>query len=131
MITISRIAQTCHEANRAYCNAIGDYSQLPWEDAPTWQKHSAKEGVKFILQNPTAAPSASHESWMEVKRADGWVYGPVKDVEKKEHPCFVPYTELPEAQKAKDYIFGAIVRTMASFVYGELNHEDRIGEEIS
>ena len=34
----------------------------------------------------------------------------MKNPETKEHPCFVPYDELPEAQKAKDAIFGAVVR---------------------
>jgi len=41
--------------------------------------------------------------------ADGWKYGPVKDVEKKEHPCCVEYHELPVDQKAKDFIFRAVV----------------------
>jgi len=27
------IAKVCHEANRAYCESIGDNSQLSWEDA--------------------------------------------------------------------------------------------------
>ena len=33
---------------------------------------------------------------------------PVKDSEKKEHPCFVRYEELPPAQRYKDTIFGAV-----------------------
>lgn len=103
-------AKICHEANRAYCAALGDTSQLPWDDAPQWQKDSAITGVKFIVHNPDAGPSASHESWLAEKERDGWKYGPVKDPEAKEHPCFVPYDELPVEQKAKDYIFGAIVR---------------------
>ena len=35
--------------------------------------------------------------------------GPVKDADRKEHPCFVPYDELPADQKAKDYMFCGIV----------------------
>jgi hypothetical protein len=107
------IAKVCHEANRAYCASLGDQSQVAWEDAPPWQQQSAIKGVYFILDNPTALPSASHESWLEQKRADGWVYGEEKNETLKTHPCFVPYEKLPEAQKAKDYIFGAIVRSMA------------------
>jgi len=34
----------------------------------------------------------------------------VEDPEKKEHPCFVPYTELPPEQKAKDHIFVGVAR---------------------
>ena len=107
---VFKVAKICHEANRAYCAALGDHSQLSWEEAPAWQRDSAVKGVKFIRENPDASPSASHESWLAEKTAGGWSYGAVKDPIKKEHPCFVPYNELPTEQKAKDYIFGAIVR---------------------
>ena len=106
---ILAIAMLCHAANRAYCEALGDHSQVAWADAPDWQQKSAIEGVNFVLQNPDAPPSASHESWLAVKEADGWKYGAVKDADKKEHPCFVPYDQLPVEQRAKDYIFRAIV----------------------
>lgn len=111
-MSVSDIARVCHEANRAYCAALGDTSQLPWEDAPDWQKESAIVGVEFIAANPDAPPSASHESWLAQKKADGWKYGEVKDAEAKTHPCYVPYDELPVEQRAKDYIFGGIARAM-------------------
>lgn len=111
-MSVEEIARICHEANRGYCAALGDHSQLPWDEAPNWQKESAINGVMFIHANPDASPSASHDSWLAEKRAAGWKYGPVKDVDKREHPCFVPYDELPVEQKAKDYIFGAVARAM-------------------
>ena len=101
-------AKLCHEVNRAYCTAMGDDSQLPWEEAPEWQRQSAMNGVAYHFSNENSTPEDSHNSWLKEKEADGWKYGPVKDVEKKEHPCFVPYAELPKEQKAKDYIFKAI-----------------------
>ena len=107
------IAYVCHEVNRAYCASQGDTSQLPWDEAPQWQRDSAVKGVQFALDNSDAKPADSHDSWLAEKRADGWAYGPVKDPERKLHPCFVPYDELPPAQKAKDYIFLAIVRSLA------------------
>lgn len=107
------IAAVCHEANRAYCISLSDFSQLPWDAAPIWQKASALKGVEFHLSNLEAgikpSPSASHDSWLEEKRKEGWTYGLVKDAEKKQHPCFVPYNELPVEQRLKDYIFAAIV----------------------
>lgn len=109
---INAIARLCHEVNRAYCKSIGDDSQPSWDDAPEWQKMSSIDGVIFNLNNPDAKPSESHECWLKDKENNGWTYGPVKDVEKKEHPCFVPYDELPEKQKTKDYIFKAVVNTM-------------------
>jgi hypothetical protein len=107
------IAAACHMANRAYCIALGDNSQPTWEDAPAWQRTSACNGVLAILENPSLTPEQSHEGWLKQKTEEGWKYGSVKDPEKKEHPCFLPYAELPEEQKRKDYIFGDNVRSMA------------------
>jgi hypothetical protein len=104
-----RIARVAHEVNKAYCEALGDNSQLPWDEAPEWQKESALMGVNLHIGNPEAGPQASHESWMAQKVADGWVWGAAKDPEKKEHPCLVPFADLPREQQAKDYIFRAVV----------------------
>ena len=55
-------------------------------------------------------PSASHDSWLKQKKADGWKWGPEKNPDKKEHPCCLPYEQLPADQRMKDYLFGAIVK---------------------
>lgn len=114
---IEQIAQIAHEANRAYCHIIGDSSQVSWEAAPEWQRQSVIKGVEFHLDSLnmgiTPSTSASHESWLNEKRADrgGWKWGPVKDPEKMEHPCFLPYEQLPIEQRMKDYIFAGIVHS--------------------
>lgn len=111
-MNIERIAELCHEVNRAYCIAIGDDSQVPWNDAPDNIKASAVDGVKAHLKEPLT-PEESHQRWCDFKVADGWVYGLVKDVVAKTHPCLVPYSELPSEQRVKDYLFAAVVRTIA------------------
>ena len=111
-MNVDRIAEVAHETNRAYCETIGDFSQPSWHNAPDWQQKSAISGVEFHLVNPDAGCSASHESWLKEKQDDGWKYGEVKDLSKKEHPCFVPYRELPEEQKVKDALFVGVVRAM-------------------
>lgn len=98
-------AEAAHEANKEYCESIGDDSQVDWAEAPEWQRESAINGVRFILDNPTAPPSSLHENWRAVKTQDGWTYGPVKDVDNKLHPCMLPFNQLPEAQQKKDEIF--------------------------
>lgn len=115
-MTPVHVAQICHEANRAYCRTIGDFSQVEWDTAPDWQRQSAVTGVSFTLDNPTAPSSANHDSWLAEKERDGWKYGPIKDADKKEHPCFVPYDDLPAEQQAKDYLFRSIVLGLAPFV---------------
>jgi hypothetical protein len=107
------IARVCHEVNRAYCRALGDNSQPSWHDAPEWQRDSALEGVRAALADPNMQPGESHAGWMEHKRAEGWVYGPLKNPKTKEHPCMVPFDELPDAQRAKDFLFLGTVRALA------------------
>jgi len=111
---IDVVACIAHQANKAYCESIGDASQPNWTEAPEWQKASARNGVRFHLDNPKANASASHENWYTEKEADGWSYGPVKDPDNKRHPCFVAYKELPVEQQIKDHIFRSIVHAMSS-----------------
>lgn len=106
-----QIARTCHEVNRAYCAHLGDHSQLPWDEAPEWQRESAKLGVWFRRMNPDAPASAQHEAWLADKERDGWTFGEVKDAEGKTHPCFVPYDKLPPEQQFKDALFTAVVNS--------------------
>lgn len=107
---IETLAKICHEANKAYCESMGDTSQQPWDKAPDWQKESARNGVRFHLASHRE-PFESHESWMREKKASGWTHGPVKDETKKTHPCMVPYKDLPLEQRMKDFLFGGIVNS--------------------
>lgn len=111
--TIEAIAMVCHEANRAFCvAAMGDNSQAPWVYAPDWQKQSARNGVRAIVEGRVTQPSDSHESWMAEKVEQGWVYGRMKDEVRKTHPCLVPYADLAPNQRRKDYLFLHIVRAL-------------------
>lgn len=106
---ILAIAIVCHQANKKWCEANGDESQKDWKDAEDWQKESAISGVRFRLENPDAKKDAQHNAWMKEKIDQGWVYGIVKDAEKKTHPCIVPFEQLPVFQQKKDALFCAIV----------------------
>lgn len=112
-----RIAMICHEANRAYCQSIGDDTQLPWDQATKGQRESAIAGVRFHIGNPDADDAASHNQWMSHKFAAGWQFGEVKDEGAKTHPCLVPFEELPAEQQFKDKLF----RTLVHAVYATRN----------
>lgn len=43
-----------------------------------------------------------HDVWACGRISEGWRYGEVKDYEKKETPCLVPYDQLPESEKDYD-----------------------------
>lgn len=111
-ITVVNIAVMCHEANRVWCVLNGDFSQKEWHQAEQWQRDSALKGVQFKLDNPDAPASAQHDAWSADKVADGWIYGEVKDAEKKTHPCLVAFEELPEFQQKKDKLFQTIVEAL-------------------
>lgn len=116
MLTVKNVAAVCHNINKAYCEAIGDTSQPTWDKAPGWQRESAISGVQMHLDNPEATAEDSHKSWLKEKLAAGWVWGPNKDPEKKEHPCIVPYKDLPKEQQVKDHLFKAVIESLRNFV---------------
>lgn len=43
-----------------------------------------------------------HDVWARNRLSEGWTYGPVRDDKKKQTPCLVPYSDLPEIEKAYD-----------------------------
>lgn len=113
MTNIIHIAMVCYEANRAWCKRNGDFSQKAWAIAPDWQRNSVIEGVQHAVAHPDATPEDSHNNWMALKMAEGWVYGEFKDPVAKTHPCMLPYDQLPDFQRKKDAMFLAIVRALA------------------
>lgn len=43
-----------------------------------------------------------HEVWAESRISEGWQYGEDRSDAFKQHPCLVPYEDLPENEKAYD-----------------------------
>ena len=43
-----------------------------------------------------------HEVWAQSRMEEGWTYGKERNDELKQHPCLVPYEDLPEEEKAYD-----------------------------
>lgn len=44
----------------------------------------------------------THDIWALKRMEEGWRYGPQRKDETKEHPCLVPYDELPDSEKEYD-----------------------------
>lgn len=103
-------AKIAHEANRIYCETLGDYTQQPWETAPAWQRDASLAGIDSYLFG--SSPEELHKAWVAKKVADGWRFGLVKCAEAKTHPCLVPYSELSAAQQAKDHLYLKVVGAM-------------------
>ena len=112
MYSDEQIARVVHEANAALQFIQEDPAPSPpWNAAPAWQRESAIEGVRRSRNGET--PRQLHQSWCDEKYAAGWVYGQVKDPDRKTHPCLVPYDQLPPGQRDKDHLFTAIVLALS------------------
>ena len=114
---VHEIAKVCHDANRSYCELLGDYSQTRWEDAPMNIRETTKDCVEQFLLDPDMTPEKSHENWMKAKIADGWIYGKDKDAGKKTHPSLIPYDQLSGAEQRKDFLFHAIVKALSTAMH--------------
>jgi hypothetical protein len=109
--SIIDIAIVAHEANRMYCQAIGDNAKVPWSQLPEHMMKSTIEGVMAVKADPSTTPERSHAAWRASKESTGWCLGDYS-VEKKTHPNLVDYAELPAEQRKKDSLFLAIVKTL-------------------
>lgn len=115
-VDVAQIAKVCHEANKAYCETLGDTSVQAWESCSQQQRDSIMTGVLFRINNPDAPACAQHDAWLKNKVANGWRYGAVKDEAAKTHPSLVDYDLLPPAVKVKDALFTAVVKAFGQAV---------------
>lgn len=44
----------------------------------------------------------AHDIWARARMDEGWIYGPVRNDELKQHPDLVPYSQLPDSEKEYD-----------------------------
>jgi hypothetical protein len=54
-----------------------------------------EELIEAIAEN-------AHDIWAEKMMKDGWTYGKDRDEQKKQDPCILPYTALPDDEKEYD-----------------------------
>lgn len=55
-----------------------------------------------LLELTELLATNTHDTWGLARMNSGWRYGPKRDDIKKETPCLVPYSELPESEKEFD-----------------------------
>lgn len=56
----------------------------------------------------------AHDVWAQQRLVDGWRLGPERNDARKEHPCLVPYDELPESERTYDR--NAVLTTIKAVV---------------
>lgn len=55
-----------------------------------------------LLQLTEVMACNVHDIWARGRMAEGWTWGPKRDDVRKEHPCLIPYSELPDSEKEYD-----------------------------
>ncbi|MFC4726314.1 RyR domain-containing protein [Glycocaulis abyssi] len=110
---IETIARVCHEAVRAYCEALGETALPPWDEAEDWQVEATLAAVCFRVENPDASPGDQHQQWMEEKRRSGWQFGHTRNDHLRTHPMMVPFEALPATEKRKDLLFQRVVDALS------------------
>lgn len=109
-MNVIQIAQVAHESIKAFCDVSNELTNLRWDECPDWQKQSAIENAKFVLDNQdNITDEMMHIQWMNDKLNNGWKYASIKDEMLKTHPCLVPFDELSEYQQIKDRLFINVV----------------------
>lgn len=77
-------------------------------------------------------PAQSHQNWMDLKVAQGWTHGYVKEPSLKKHPCIAPYDALPREQRAKYSIFrGVVLACLSVAAPGTLPTRHAVGAQQS
>lgn len=111
------IAQIRHIGWVAYQIAAGQpYNEVINGD----QLESLLDGIRFQDEHPDNTPEQNHDNWMRMKIEQGWVFGEVKDFEKKTHPDLVQFNELPEIEQRKD-ISDSTAHRLALQLWNEVN----------
>jgi predicted CoA-binding protein len=72
-----------------------EYRPDPIDTAGVVLDEDIKRVAEFLARN-------THAVWAQERLAEGWRYGTKRDDVRKEHPCLVPYEELPESEKEYD-----------------------------
>lgn len=77
-----------------------DSQPAPYQPRPI--DTSATQLSDDLNQLSETLAANAHDVWAAQRLREGWQYGPVRDDELMQHPCLVPYGQLPEAEKAYD-----------------------------
>lgn len=76
-------------------NSNNTYKPQPLDISDVVLSEELKNLTELLAKNV-------HDIWAENRIEQGWTYGEKRDDEKKQHPCLVPYEDLPEEEKLYD-----------------------------
>lgn len=76
------------------------------DEMPSYTPHPIDTtGVELtpeILELTEQLAEHAHEIWARQRLKDGWTLGPERNDTAKQHPCLIPYADLPDSEKQYD-----------------------------
>lgn len=106
------IAAVAYGILGAYSFSVSAVTEPAWDSLTDQEKQPTLARVDMLLANPDSTPEQLHTSWLDKRLADGWTVGSPFDAQKKQHPLCVPYSDLPQEEKIKDYLLYAVVQSL-------------------
>lgn len=76
-------------------NPHQNYTPIPIDATDVQLPQELNALVEVVAKNV-------HEVWAQSRIEQGWTYGETRSDALKQHPCLVPYEDLPEEEKAYD-----------------------------
>lgn len=115
-LSVDAIARICHAGKRALCIRLADEVVDPeWDQITEAQRDSIRDRVRLMIEPDEhgtvglGAPHHVHNMWLRRKAQLGWCYGPIEDPDRKEHPGFMAWREMPPRFKRRDHLFFKLV----------------------
>ena len=104
-LRIERVARKAYEVNVAYhAMAYRNNHRPTWKQLPEEKRAHIRRVVVAIDRGEITTPAERHEYWRRERIATGWSYGPVKDIERQQHPELVPFDDLPTRQQMEVFV---------------------------
>ena len=112
-ITAEEIAIIIHNITSKVPRPDGSHVGY-WNDLTDSQKQNAINAVKKIMSEPAKTAEELHDLWMLPLLDDGWIAGDFS-IEKKQHPCIVPFDRLPDTEVLKDELWSVLTEAFRRF----------------
>jgi hypothetical protein len=71
------------------------YTPKPFDTSTVELPQTLGPLVELLAEN-------AHDTWAQMRIAEGWRYGPCRDDVAQTHPDLVPYAELPDSEREYD-----------------------------
>ena len=124
-VVVLSIDEDCRTIRIYDPNSLNSEDEYPleifedaWDDSMNYMVSVSQKGEKAYDPKPIdlsdvvlpdelnelreAIAENAHDVWALERKEQGWTYGPNRDDTRKETPCMVPYSQLPDIEKKFD-----------------------------